>query len=69
MDAARPDDVARKAVERDAASGIPDQVKVDERRSFLFLTAVMVPVLTVMIVVGYGFAVWMYQLFAGPPSA
>jgi len=29
----------------------------------------MVPALTVMIVVGYGFLVWMYQLVAGPPSA
>ena len=43
--------------------------RTDERRSFLFLTVVMVPALTVMIVVGYGFLVWMYQLIAGPPSA
>ena len=43
--------------------------RTDERRSFLFLTVVMVPALTVMIVVGYGFLVWMYQLVAGPPSA
>lgn len=39
-----------------------------ELRSFLFLTVVMAPILTVMIVGGYGFAVWMYQLIAGPPS-
>jgi len=44
------------------------QRKIDERRSFLFLTVVMVPVLTVMLVTGYGFAVWMYQLLAGPPT-
>lgn len=43
--------------------------RTDERRSFLFLTAIMVPALTVTIVVVYGFAVWMYQLIAGPPSA
>ena len=39
-----------------------------ELRSFLFLTVVMAPILTVMIVGGYGFAVWMYQLVNGPPS-
>jgi len=45
----------------------PD-TRIEERRSFLFLTVVMAPVLAVAIVVGYGFAVWMYQLFAGPPG-
>jgi len=47
----------------------PDlQRKKEEWRSFLFLTAVMVPVLTVMFVGGYGFIVWMTQLVSGPPS-
>jgi len=41
----------------------------DELRSFLFFTVVMAPVLAVLIVAGYGFAVWMYQLVAGPPQA
>ena len=45
----------------------PD-TRQEELRSFLFLTVVMVPVLTVMIVGGYGFAVWMFQLVAGPPT-
>ncbi len=40
----------------------------DELRSFLFLTVVMAPVLTVMIVGGYGFVVWMVQLIGGPPT-
>jgi len=40
----------------------------EERRSFLFLTVVMAPVLAVAIVTGYGFMVWMYQLLAGPPG-
>ncbi|WP_244788751.1 periplasmic nitrate reductase, NapE protein [Cupriavidus pauculus] len=44
------------------------QRKKEELRSFLFLTAVMVPALTVMIVAGYGFIVWMSQLISGPPS-
>jgi nitrate reductase NapE len=39
-----------------------------ELRSFLFLTVVMAPVLTVMIVGGYGFLVWMFQLVNGPPT-
>ena len=41
--------------------------KAQELRSFLFLAVVMAPVLAGIIVAGYGFAVWMYQLFAGPP--
>jgi nitrate reductase NapE len=35
---------------------------------FLFLTFVLVPLLAVIIVAGYGFCVWMYQIIAGPPS-
>ena len=42
--------------------------RTEERRSFLFLTVVMAPVLSVMIVGGYGFLVWMYQVIAGPPG-
>ncbi|HEY8242600.1 MAG: periplasmic nitrate reductase, NapE protein [Vicinamibacteria bacterium] len=45
----------------------PD-TRTEERRSFLFLTVVMAPVLAVAIVGGYGFIVWMYQLIAGPPG-
>jgi len=56
----------------DAQDKIVEQVtpqrRLEERRSFLFLTAVMVPALTVMLIVGYGFAVWVYQMFAGPPT-
>ena len=39
-----------------------------ELRSFLFLTVVTAPVLAVMVVGGYGFLVWMLQLFTGPPA-
>ena len=35
---------------------------------FLLLTVVLAPVLAVMVVGGYGFLVWMYQLVAGPPG-
>ena len=39
-----------------------------ELRSFLFLTVVMAPALTGMIIAGYGFLVWMIQAIAGPPA-
>lgn len=42
--------------------------KSQELRSFLFLTAVMAPLLAVAVVGGYGFIVWMVQLFTGPPG-
>lgn len=41
----------------------------EELRSFLFLSVVMVPVLAVLLVSSYGFAVWFYQIFAGPPGS
>jgi nitrate reductase NapE len=40
-----------------------------ELRGFLLLTAVLAPMLAVVIVTGYGFLVWMYQLLAGPPGS
>jgi nitrate reductase NapE len=42
--------------------------KTAELRAFLFLTVVMAPLLAGLIVAGYGFAVWMLQLLAGPPG-
>ena len=42
--------------------------KGQELKAFLFLTAVMVPALSIAIVSAYGFAVWIYQAFAGPPT-
>ena len=35
---------------------------------FLFLTLVLAPLIAVLVVAGYGFLVWMYQIVAGPPS-
>lgn len=40
-----------------------------EGRVFLLLTVVLAPVLAVAIVGGYGFMIWIYQMFAGPPTA
>ncbi len=42
--------------------------KMEELRSFLFLTIVMAPALTFLLIAGYGFLVWMYQLVSGPPT-
>jgi nitrate reductase NapE len=39
--------------------------KQEEWRTFLFLAVVTAPVLAVMVVGGYGFLVWMYQLLSG----
>jgi periplasmic nitrate reductase NapE len=42
--------------------------KAEELRSFLFLTIVVAPALTFLLVAGYGFLVWMIQLVHGPPT-
>ncbi len=36
--------------------------------AFLFLTAVVMPVLAVGVVGSYGLTVWIYQMVAGPPG-
>jgi nitrate reductase NapE len=46
----------------------PRPSKAMELRAFLLLAVVMAPVLAVIIVAGYGFLVWMFQLVAGPPG-
>jgi len=46
----------------------PPSTRQEELRSFLFLTVVMAPAITGTIIVVYGFAVWIYQMFAGPPG-
>ena len=41
----------------------------EELRSFLFLSVVMGPIIAGIVVAGYGFLVWIYQIIAGPPGA
>jgi nitrate reductase NapE len=51
---------------------VSDNDKLQKRRefrAFLFLTIVLAPLLSGLIVGGYGFAVWMFQLIAGPPGS
>ena len=40
----------------------------EEIRVFLFLSLVLVPLLAVLFVAGFGFVVWIWQMFAGPPG-
>jgi len=51
----------------DANTGQPGKRR--ELTLFLFITVVLFPLLSVMIVGGYGFAVWIWQMFNGPPTA
>lgn len=47
----------------------PDMsAKRRERAAFLLLTAVVFPVLAILIVAAYGFLVWAWQMLAGPPT-
>ncbi len=39
-----------------------------EWRLFVFIVVFLFPLLSVMVVGGFGFVVWMYQLIAGPPG-
>jgi nitrate reductase NapE len=39
-----------------------------ELKAFLFLTVVMAPVIAGLTISGYGFLVWIYQMFTGPPT-
>lgn len=45
--------------------GHQPSTRQEELRTFLFLTVVLAPLLAVMVVGGYGFLVWMYQLLTG----
>jgi nitrate reductase NapE len=48
----------------------PDVPTRRQERTVLFVAlAFIAPVLAVGIVGGYGFIVWIYQLFAGPPGS
>jgi nitrate reductase NapE len=51
-----------------AESSMAQHDKNKELKVFLFLTVVMAPVLSVAIIAGYGFIVWMMQLLNGPPG-
>jgi periplasmic nitrate reductase NapE len=59
------------ATHRDTGTGTLAAEPGRKRRelwAFLFLTVVLFPVLAVLIVSGYGFAVWVSQMIFGPPG-
>ncbi|CAM4327306.1 periplasmic nitrate reductase, NapE protein [Comamonas aquatilis] len=48
----------------------PHSTRSEELRSFVFMTVVMAPVLSGVLIASYGFLVWIYQmLIGGPPHA
>jgi nitrate reductase NapE len=54
-----------------ASPGRASSDRAERRREwgvFLLLAFALAPVLSVIIVSGYGFGVWMYQMIAGPPG-
>lgn len=46
----------------------PATSRRQEWRTFLLLTVVLIPLLSVLIVAGYGFSVWFLQMLFGPPG-
>lgn len=40
-----------------------------ELKIFLFLTVLLAPILSVLLVSGLGFAIWFSQILTGPPGA
>ena len=53
----------------EAATPEERQRKKEEWRTWLFFTVFVAPILAVVVVSGWGFLVWMYQLLvAGPPK-
>lgn len=45
-----------------------NQQRQKERRLFVFIIVFLFPLLAIAFVGAYGFVIWMYQLFAGPPG-
>jgi len=39
-----------------------------EVKAFFLISAFAIPLLSLIAIFGYGFAVWIMQLFSGPPS-
>ena len=48
---------------------VPPATRTQERLAFLLVVAVVFPLMAILLVAGYGFLVWIWQmLFAGPPT-
>ncbi len=42
--------------------------KRGERRVFFFITVFLFPILSIVLVGGYGLMIWVWQIIFGPPS-
>ncbi|EIK51475.1 periplasmic nitrate reductase NapE subunit [Stutzerimonas stutzeri TS44] len=51
----------------DTSDSSPSQ-KRDETRLFIFLIVFLFPLLSIALVSGYGFIVWISQMIFGPPG-
>jgi nitrate reductase NapE len=43
--------------------------KRGERRVFLFITVFLFPALSIILIGGYGFLIWILQIIFGPPTS
>lgn len=50
------------------SSSVADDTKRQETKVFAFLTVFLAPMLAVALVGSYGLLIWLYQMFAGPPT-
>ncbi|MBO1518604.1 periplasmic nitrate reductase, NapE protein [Oceanisphaera pacifica] len=50
------------------SNSTPSSSRRREWQTFLLLTVVLIPLLSVMTVAGYGFIVWFLQMIFGPPG-
>jgi nitrate reductase NapE len=50
-------------------SKLPEPQQKHELNTFLFLTIFLAPILSIIIVGGFGFTVWISQLLFGPPGS
>jgi nitrate reductase NapE len=63
--------MATKLAALEGSRSLAVSMNVEKRRElavFVFLTLVLAPLIAVLVVAGYGFMVWMYQMIAGPPT-
>lgn len=44
------------------------QAAGSEAKAFVLISAVVIPLLTILGIFGYGFAVWVMQILNGPPG-
>lgn len=47
----------------------PERSMGSEFKAFLFITVLLAPILSVILVGGYGFLIWISQILIGPPAS